>query len=305
MTIDAEDKKSCFIITPIGADNSEIRRHADGVIEEVIRPLLKGDYSKIEASHNSNKAGSITNEIINNIYEADLVIANLTYLNPNVMYEVALRHAVAKPIIHIVCGDITKDLPFDIKDYRTIFYKDDIMGTRELKTRLLAMIEEIDTAAEAKDNPVYNALRSKDIDNLIKKETVEDSPTALTNMMLKRLLDRMDRLERDTALRKNKAPNEDIEEDKIKTIRIIGEQVSKRRNEIIDFFENVTEIGKVYIDIVNENELACTMISEEEQNYIKESLRVLSDNLDAECRLRLSNGNGFRIVPTIDATRIG
>ena len=50
---------------------------------------------------------------------ADLVVADLTEANPNVYYELALRHATAKPFIHLA-RDRTK-LPFDLKVMDVIF----------------------------------------------------------------------------------------------------------------------------------------------------------------------------------------
>lgn len=293
-------KKSCFIITPIGADNSEVRRHADGVIEEVIRPLLQGDYGKIEASHNSNRSGSITNEIINNIYEADLVIANLTYLNPNVMYEVALRHAVAKPIIHIVCGDITKELPFDIKDYRTIFYKDDIMGTRELKGRLSDMIVQIDTEKAAKDNPIYNALKNKDIENLIKKESIEDNPTALTNMMLKQLLNRIDKIE------KNIVINEDVAKySGISKLKIIRDNIHKEGDDIINTIRKILPGELIDIGAVDENSFTLVMRNISASKDIGERLETISNMFDVECVLTDEHKRRIRVFPTIGKENIG
>ncbi len=188
-------KKTCFIITPIGEEHQEVRRHADGVIEEVIYHVLQDEFdNNIKASHSIYKSGSIFNTIIDELYEADLVIANLTYLNPNVMYEVAIRHAIGKPIIHIVCSDITSKLPFDIQDYRTFFYRNDIMGTKELKSQLSKAIKEIDYKLFPQDNPLYNALKGKQIEKIINVEVKEsNNPTIL---MLNTMLEKMDKVEK-------------------------------------------------------------------------------------------------------------
>ena len=37
-------KKRCFVITPIGDEKSEIRRHIDGIIDEAIVPALGEEY---------------------------------------------------------------------------------------------------------------------------------------------------------------------------------------------------------------------------------------------------------------------
>lgn len=148
--------KTCFIITPIGNSNSAIYRHINGVIRSVIRPCLeKAGFTKIKAAHEINELGSINTQVITSILDADLVVANLTGTNPNVMYELCLRHAIAKPVIHIC--EAGTDLPFDIKDSRTIFYRNDMLGVDELKEALETMLREIDYTKDYKDNPIYNA----------------------------------------------------------------------------------------------------------------------------------------------------
>ena len=111
-------QKSCFIITPIGDENSEIRRKADGLIEAIVKPVLENlGYVPI-IPHTMTKPGSITTQVVEHILSSDMVIANLTGLNPNVMYELAVRHAVRKPIVCVVENG-TK-LPFDIAQDRVI-----------------------------------------------------------------------------------------------------------------------------------------------------------------------------------------
>ena len=152
-------KKKCFIITPIGDEGSETFRMAKGVIESVIKPVLeRNGFEDIKPAYEILESGMIGNQIVDRIVNDDLVIANLTGNNPNVMYELAIRHAAAKPIIHI-CEDGTK-LPFDIKDSRTIFYKNDMLGTKELIERLERFVKEVDYAKEYIDNPIYNGIQT-------------------------------------------------------------------------------------------------------------------------------------------------
>lgn len=160
---DTNEKKSCFIITPIGSAGSAVRRKTDGIIEEVIEPILDEIGYKIIVSHRIDESGSVTNAIIRGVYESDLVIANLSGNNPNVMYEVALRHASAKPIIHIT--ENISDLPFDINDQRTIEYTDDMAGARKLKEDLKKQIQTI-KYDEVAENPVTHALEKKNLVNI-------------------------------------------------------------------------------------------------------------------------------------------
>jgi hypothetical protein len=151
-------KKRCFIITPIGGESSDIRRQIEGVIDECIIPVLGEEYDVIVA-HRIFTTGSINNQVISEIYNDELVIANLTGLNPNVMYELAFRHALRKPVIVIKNKDDGYKLPFDITEDRTIFYTNDISGTAELKKSLKSFLDEIDLIKEA-DNPITRGIRN-------------------------------------------------------------------------------------------------------------------------------------------------
>jgi len=143
--------KKCFFITPIGDEKSAIRRDTDGLIESVIRPVLTDLKIELFIPHNLPNPGSITNQVINHLLSDDLTIANLTTLNPNVMYELAVRHATGLPIVVIALSGT--NLPFDISDERTIFYTNDFSGVNSLKTKLQPFIK--------------NALKDKDPDNPI------------------------------------------------------------------------------------------------------------------------------------------
>lgn len=156
--------KRCFIITPIGDAGSDIFRKAKGVIDSVIKPVLsRYGFTDIKPAYEILESGMIGNQIIDRIVNDDLVVANLTGNNPNVMYELAIRHATAKPIIHI-CERATV-LPFDIKDNRTSFYKDDMLGVQELQKEFENYVSGINYCREYRDNPIYSGIEMATILN--------------------------------------------------------------------------------------------------------------------------------------------
>jgi len=172
-------EKVCFVITPIGNDNSDIRRATDGLIEAVIRPMLSEMDFCVVAAHQMDNPGSITNQIIEHLIGAKLVIANLTGLNPNVMYELAVRHAARLPVISI--AERGTLLPFDIVSERTIFYTNDMSGVLELQDTLCKTVEEC-IKEKTPDNPVYRGKRS----SIMKEEakiSKDDMSVVMYNML--------------------------------------------------------------------------------------------------------------------------
>ncbi|WP_052405300.1 hypothetical protein [Porphyromonas sp. COT-290 OH860] len=189
ITTDTIEIKKCFIATPLGMDSSETRRKADGVIKSVLKPVLSELGYEAIASHEIDTTGSITKQIIEHLLKDNLVIANLTELNPNVMYELAVRHAVGLPVV-CIAENHTK-LPFDISDERTIFYENDMFGVEQLKPKLRAAIESIATLAEA-DNPIYRVNK----DFKMKEVAVKEGESTYLISMLDDIQRRLARMER-------------------------------------------------------------------------------------------------------------
>ena len=181
--ISDDTPKTCFIITPIGPNESDIRRAADGVIAAVIKPVMeKLDY-QVVVPHEITTSGSITLQVITQILDADMVIANLTGLNPNVMYELAIRHAKRKPVVAIVENETR--LPFDLAEERTVFYANDMLGVTDLVSKL----EKAVMAAQdddAPDNPIYRT-----VERSIMKEVAKDDFQTLVVERLSYIEDRI------------------------------------------------------------------------------------------------------------------
>jgi hypothetical protein len=112
--------KRCFVISPIGQEGSEVRQHADYVYYFIIKPAL--EEHKIEAvrSDHLNEPGKISDQMFREILNDDLCVAVLTGHNPNVFYELAVAQSASRPVILLIRDG--EELPFDIKDLRTVKY---------------------------------------------------------------------------------------------------------------------------------------------------------------------------------------
>jgi hypothetical protein len=109
----------CFVISPIGNAGSDERKHADLMLSSLIEPALAELGLRAVRADGISKPGLITGQVMDHVSRAALVIADLSLENPNVYYELALRHATRKPIVQLIR---TADrLPFDVGQYRTVF----------------------------------------------------------------------------------------------------------------------------------------------------------------------------------------
>lgn len=108
----------CFYITPIGEEVSEQREHADFMMAYVIEPALKEFNLKVVRADQLAKPGMIGKQVVEHILRSRLVIADLSFHNPNVFYELCLRHTTRLPTVQIIRA--LDKVPFDLNQYRTI-----------------------------------------------------------------------------------------------------------------------------------------------------------------------------------------
>lgn len=128
-------KKTCFVVSPIGEQGSEIRKNADQLFTYVIEPVCAECGFKTLRIDYEDKAESITRGIMDRLNESDLVIADLTGQNPNVFFEIGYRTALKKPIIHL--KKKKESISFDIAAIRAFDYDlTDLDAVEEIKKRL-------------------------------------------------------------------------------------------------------------------------------------------------------------------------
>jgi hypothetical protein len=151
-------KKFCFVLSPIGEYDSLERRRADGILDEVIRSAFEPLGYRVERADHDVSPGRVTETIISKIIDADLVVADLTGFNPNVMYELALRHATGKPFIQLL--ERGGKLPFDVQDINTIFFTSDLAGRGEAIKKLTEAESKVAASLET-GNPIRRTVDFK------------------------------------------------------------------------------------------------------------------------------------------------
>lgn len=129
--------KRCFFVSRIGADSSPERANSDFVMTYILIPELEPKGFEVVRA-DQDPAPHMTSAILTNLLTADLVVADITGSNPNVFYELAVRHSTGKPCILLL--QKAEKSPFDIIVIKYIPYDQSaasVAGARaQLKSRL-------------------------------------------------------------------------------------------------------------------------------------------------------------------------
>jgi len=170
--------KTCFIICPIGDVGSEIRNSADLLFDFILDPVLGEDGMglQLERADKLAEPGIITNQIIERLLQADLVVADLSMSNPNVFYELAIRHVTTKPCIHMIRRD--DRLPFDNASARAIdFDLSDLRSVKSAKSELALQAEHALNVGRS-ESPVTISTSVQAL-----RQTGDDTKVALGNIL--------------------------------------------------------------------------------------------------------------------------
>jgi MAP3K TRAFs-binding domain len=157
-------KKTCFVIIGYGQKpDFETGRtiDLDKTYDNLIKPVFNDLKIECFRAKDIRHTGIIDVPMYEWIYKADFVIADISTLNPNVLYELGVRHALRPNTTIVISEDQTK-YPFDLN--HTIITKYEHLGKdigvseakrfkRELKKTILTVIN-----SKTQDSPVYTYL---------------------------------------------------------------------------------------------------------------------------------------------------
>ncbi len=188
----SESTKLCFVISPIGKDGTDLYREFKNVLDYIIKPAVEesGYDLKVVRADDINQSGSIIKDILQSLVDSYVVIADLTGENPNVFYELGVRHAL-KPRT-ILISEKSEHIPFDLNDYRTIIYENSAKGVNAFKKKLKEYLDAMSRNPERSDNPVLDKLES------IVGATVEELQNE--NAELKKRIDNLQKGKRSSKL---------------------------------------------------------------------------------------------------------
>jgi hypothetical protein len=112
-------RHTCFYSSPIGEPGTEQRKHSDVLLDSLVRPAIEALDSKMGVIRADRLPSSpITADVIKHVFRSRLLIADLSFHNPNVLHEVGLRHASGKPCVLV--SRTADEIPTNLKDVRVV-----------------------------------------------------------------------------------------------------------------------------------------------------------------------------------------
>jgi hypothetical protein len=154
----------CFVIMPFSTENS--LSIYENWIKKAVEECVIGDLTfKCHRADKSLRPGDVISHLIEHLYKSEVVIADLTHQNPNVFYELGVRHTLNNNTI-LIAQDI-RYVPFDLRTQRVIPYSCTDDGMPLLKENIEKSLIEIFTNKAIIDNPIKRYLFEIGVNNII------------------------------------------------------------------------------------------------------------------------------------------
>ena len=117
------DQKRCFVIMPFGKrlDEADVEVNFDDVYEQLIKPTVEGAGLNCIRCDEVDESGNIHTRMFQLIWSAEVSIVDVSIPNPNVFYELGIRHALRKAVT-IIIRNKNATLPFNIVNMNAIEY---------------------------------------------------------------------------------------------------------------------------------------------------------------------------------------
>jgi tetratricopeptide (TPR) repeat protein len=147
--------KNCFVIMPMSDAHSPADNKWTDLYENHIKAAVEqAGY----ACHRSlNPTGSFMHNVVKHLITAEVVIAVLTELRPNVMYELGARNALKGRTIMLV--EDGSAVPSDLGAYIALRYSTRTAASREaLTVTIRDRLAHLDHESPSSDNPIFDNL---------------------------------------------------------------------------------------------------------------------------------------------------
>jgi hypothetical protein len=127
----------CFVLIPFKEEMREVY--------EIVRDALEAPPWNFTCRRADDfmRGGHILTTVLQGIADSEIIIADLTGLNGNVLYELGIAHMAKRPEEMLLLTQDLRSIPFDLQSFRAIEYTQSIQGGRKLQEDLHRALREI------------------------------------------------------------------------------------------------------------------------------------------------------------------
>jgi tetratricopeptide (TPR) repeat protein len=163
------DNPLCFVLMPFGTKKDPTGGpdiNFDSVYEQAIRPAIEAAGMDAIRADEELTGGIIHKPMFERLLLCDFALADLTTANPNVFYELGVRHA-ARPATTLAIFAKRQSIPFDVAYLRSLpydlgednrFSADEASALRNALTRRLKELRQVALEDAASDSPIFQLL---------------------------------------------------------------------------------------------------------------------------------------------------
>ncbi len=160
----SKKKRLCYVIMPfskhVGIDEEEWT----DVYETIFKPAIEGSGFGYRCERSTITTGSFTKNIVENMKNSHVVLADITGFNGNVMWELGVRHSLSSRTIMVARNNVTeKKVISDLSTYGVHFYDNDGRAIETFKKEIKETLKELETNPNKIDSPVLDFIKAEDM----------------------------------------------------------------------------------------------------------------------------------------------
>lgn len=172
-------EKTCFVIMGFGI-KTDFKTGREIDLDKTYNTIIKPVFDELGflcyRADDIKHSGLIDIPMFENILKADFVIADISTLNPNVLYELGIRHAVRK-FTTLIIAEKELDYPFDVSHIaidsyehlgKAIDYEEVIRFRKLLKDKIIQLQKKPQT-----DSPLYSLIPNLQMPSFTEEEIEE------------------------------------------------------------------------------------------------------------------------------------
>ncbi len=214
---------TCGLVMPISSLDGCTSEHwaeVKNIITEAIKDISEPCIN-VNLVSDADDVGVIQKRIVQNIYNSDIIVCDVSGKNPNVMFELGMRLAFDKPTV-IVKDDMT-DYSFDTGIIEHVPYPRDLRFSRIVTFKKNLAAKVLATLKAAASDPEHSTF----LKNFGKFQVANLNESVVTADTL--VLERLSELQAEVSLLRRSTPRTTLlrERSKIEAFEVIRQEIKK------------------------------------------------------------------------------